>query len=324
VTLVDGHGRRFHYLRLSVEDACDYRCRYCLPGGYHKEESEPPLMLEEIRRLVAAFAGMGFWKVRLTGGEPTVRRDIVEIARAVARTPGVRRLALSTNGARLAALAAELQEAGVTAVNVSVDSLNAARFREMTGRDDLRKVLDGVERALALGLTVKVNAVLMKGVNDGEFKDFVALVKSRPIEARFIELMPVADNMGFFMERHLKAASLVDWLAADGWSEASRGEGDGPARRFTKQGYRGSIGVIAPYAKSFCANCNRLRVTSRGRLRLCLFAEGEHSLRPLLREEGQTGELQACVRTLLGLKDVSHFLTDGKIGDARHFAAIGG
>ena len=137
--MVDSHGRTFSYLRLSVEDACDYRCQYCLPHGYVKEEPEPPLSVDEIRRLVAAFAGMGFWKVRLTGGEPTVRKDIVEIARVVANTPGIRRVALSTNGARLAALAGDLHAAGVNAVNVSVDSLDAERFRNITGHDDLPK-----------------------------------------------------------------------------------------------------------------------------------------------------------------------------------------
>lgn len=324
MTLVDGFGRRFHYLRLSVTDACDYRCRYCLPHGYHQEEPEPPLTSDEIRRLVRAFAAMGFWKVRLTGGEPTVRRDLIEIARVVAGTPGVRRVALSTNGARLAALAADLKSAGVSAVNVSVDSLNRERFREVAGRDDLPKILDGIERALALGMTTKLNAVLMKSVNDAEFGDFLDLTRERPLEARFIELMPVADNMEFFAARHLKASSLVDFLAADGWTESPRAEADGPARRFTKEGHAGSVGVIAPYAKDFCSSCNRLRVTSRGRLRLCLFAEGEHSLRSLLQDDGQCDELQASVRSLLGLKEVSHSLPDGNVGDARHFAAIGG
>jgi cyclic pyranopterin phosphate synthase len=324
VTLADSFGRTFHYLRLSVEDACDYRCLYCLPSGYRKEEPEPPLSVDEIRRLVAAFAGMGFWKVRLTGGEPTVRRDIVEIASAVARTPGVRRTALSTNGARLSALAAPLAAAGVSAVNVSVDSLDRARFAEITGRDDLPKVLDGVARALDLGLTVKVNAVLMKGLNDGEFARFVDLARERPIGVRFIELMPTADNIDFFSARRLKAESLTGWLAENGWTESPRAEADGPARRFSKPGHAGSVGVIAPYAKDFCASCNRLRVTSRGRLRLCLFAEGEHSLRPLLRSDSQLAELQNCVRSLLGRKDPSHYLPEGRLGDTRHFAAIGG
>jgi cyclic pyranopterin phosphate synthase len=324
VTLADSFGRTFHYLRLSVEDACDYRCRYCLPGGYKKEDPEPPLSVDEIRRLTAAFADMGFWKVRLTGGEPTLRRDLVEIAAAVSGTPGVKRLALSTNGARLLDLADSLAQAGVGAVNVSVDSLEPARFRELTGQDHLPRILAGVERALELGLDVKLNAVLMKGLNDGEFARFVELARERPLGVRFIELMPTADNMDFFTERHLKAESLVAWLVENGWSEAPRAEADGPARRFQKPGHAGSVGVIAPYAKDFCATCNRLRVTSRGRLRMCLFAEGEHSLRPFLQRDGQRAELQESVRNLLGRKDVSHYLPEGKLGDTRHFAAIGG
>ena len=322
--LADSFGRKFHYLRLSIEDACDYRCRYCLPEGYKKEEPEPPLSVDEIRRLTAAFADMGFWKVRLTGGEPTLRRDLVEIAAAVAGTPGVKLVALSTNGARLLALADDLARAGVGAVNVSVDSLDPERFREVTGRDHLPQVLAGIERALALGMDVKLNAVLMKGLNDGEFSRFVDLAREKPLGVRFIELMPTSDNADFFKERHLKAESLVSWLTENGWSERPRAEADGPARRFQKHGYAGSVGVIAPYAKDFCSTCNRLRVTSRGRLRMCLFAEGEHSLRPLLQRDDQRAELQENVSTLLGRKDPSHYLPEGKLGNTRHFAAIGG
>jgi GTP 3',8-cyclase len=324
VTLADSFGRQFHYLRLSVEDACDYRCRYCLPGGYKKEEPEPPLSVAEIRRLTAAFADMGFWKVRLTGGEPTLRRDLVEIATAVGSIPGIRRVALSTNGARLLELADGLAKAGVGAVNVSVDSLVPSRFREITGHDHLPQILAGIARAQELGMDVKINAVLMKGLNDQEFAQFVELAREKPVGVRFIELMPTADNKDFFNERHLKAESLVAWLIENGWTETPRAEADGPARQFKKAGHAGSVGVIAPYAKDFCGTCNRLRVTSRGRLRMCLFAEGEHSLRPLLQRDEQKLELQDSVRTLLGRKDVSHYLPDGKIGSTRHFAAIGG
>ena len=285
MTLVDGFGRSFRYLRLSVEDACNFRCRYCLPNGFHKTEAEEPLSLAEIGRLVRAFAGLGFWKVRLTGGEPTVRQDIVEIARATAGTPGIRRVALSTNGYRLLELAPDLKDAGVSAVNVSVDSLDAARFAGLTGRDGLAGVLAGIERSLGLGLETKVNAVLMKGLNDDEFGRFVEMARERPLSVRFIELMPVADNMNFFTERHLKADSLVAWLGENGWTERARGEGAGPAREFHKNGYQGSVGVIAPYAKDFCASCNRLRVTSRGKLRLCLISEADHTLRPLLQDD---------------------------------------
>ncbi|MBI3289455.1 MAG: GTP 3',8-cyclase MoaA, partial [Elusimicrobia bacterium] len=277
MALVDGFGRSFHYLRLSVEDACNFRCRYCLPNGYHKAETDSPLSVAEIGRLIRAFAGIGFWKVRLTGGEPTVRQDIIQIAETAARAPGVRRVALSTNGYRLAELAADLQRAGICAVNVSVDSLEPARFAELAGKDFLATVLAGIDRSLELGLEAKINCVLMKGLNDGEFGRFVELARERPLGVRFIELMPVADNADFFAAHHLKASALVSWLGEQGWTERARGEGDGPARAFSKEGYAGSVGVIAPYAKDFCASCNRLRVTSRGRLRLCLFSEGEHS-----------------------------------------------
>ena len=324
MTLVDGFGRSFHYLRLSVEDACNFRCRYCLPGGFHKTEADEPLSVDEIARLTRAFAGLGFWKVRLTGGEPTVRQDIVRLADTVARTPGVRRVALSTNGYRLNELAAELKSAGVCAVNVSVDSLDPARFAELTGQGRLEEVLAGVDRSLELGLETKINAVLMKGLNDAEFAAFVALTRERPLSVRFIELMPVADNTDFFARHHLKAEALATWLSEQGWTERPRREGDGPARAFIKDGYLGSVGIIAPYAKDFCGSCNRLRVTSRGRLRLCLFSEADHSLRPLLRDDGQLVELQERVKSLLGLKEVSHYLPEGKMGNAKHFAMMGG
>lgn len=323
MTLVDGFGRSFHYLRLSVEDACNYRCRYCLPHGYHKTEADAALSVAEIGRLARAFADIGFWKVRLTGGEPTVRQDIVRVVETVARTPGVRRVALSTNGYRLLELAADLKAAGVSAVNVSVDSMNAARFAELTGKDSLGDVLAGIDRSLELGLETKINAVLMKGHND-EFREFVELTRERPLSVRFIELMPVADNMEFFTQRHLKAESLVAWFGENGWAERARQDGDGPARAFHKSGYQGEVGVIAPYAKDFCGSCNRLRVTSRGRLRLCLFSEGEHSLRDLLQNDAQAPELQARVKTLLGLKEASHYLPEGKFGDTPHFARMGG
>lgn len=324
MTLVDGFGRAFHYLRLSVEDACNFRCRYCLPTGYHKTEAALPLSVAEIGRLTRAFAQLGFWKVRLTGGEPTVRQDIVEIARTAVGTPGVRKVALSTNGYRLKDLALELKTAGVAAVNVSVDSLDQARFAELTGKDSLNDVMAGVNKSLELGLETKINAVLMKGFNDNEFGQFVGLTREQPLSVRFIELMPSTDNMDFFSKHHLKAEALVAWLGENGWAERERKEGDGPARNFEKKGHLGSIGVIAPYAKDFCGSCNRLRVTSRGRLRLCLFSEADHSLRAFLQNDDQAPELQEQVKSLLGLKEVSHHLPEGKMGNTKHFAMMGG
>lgn len=323
--LVDGFGRSFQYLRLSVEDACNFRCRYCLPDGYERKDPEPPLSLAELRRVASAFADLGFWKIRLTGGEPTLRRDIVDIAAAVAAQPGVRVVSLSTNGYRLVELAAPLKAAGVRTVNVSVDSLDPETFRRITGHDRLAAVLAGVERCLELGFeSVKVNVVMLKGVNDGELGAFLGWTRRAPVSVRFIELMPTGTTAEYFSERHVPASGLVSRLGAEGWRELPREPGDGPSRRFGREGHAGQVGVIAPYAADFCSTCNRLRVTSRGRLRLCLFAEHESSLRPWLRSDDQRTELQERLRVLLGRKEVSHYLPEGRVGDVRHFAGMGG
>lgn len=321
--LVDSFGRVFRYLRLSLEDACNFRCVYCLPGGYHKASEEPPLSIEEIRRLARAFAAMGVWKVRLTGGEPTTRRDLPEAIRAVSQTPGMRRLALSTNGHRLAELAGALREAGLDAVNVSVDSLKPERFARITGRDVLPAVLEGIHRCLTLGLETKINAVLLQGTRD-ELDDFLELTRREPLGVRFIELMRTSDNAAVFESSHLKAENLLRHLKLSGWMETPRLPDDGPARRFVKPGHAGSVGVIAPYAPDFCSTCNRLRVTSRGGLRLCLFAEADFSLRHLLQDDASQERLESTVRDLLSRKEISHYLPEGRFGNARHFAMMGG
>lgn len=307
--MIDNFGRSFHYLRLSVDDACNFRCAYCLPNGFQKTTEEPTLSVAEIRRLVAAFSELGFWKVRLTGGEPTTRRDIVEIAASIK----VKRLALSTNGYRLAELARPLKAAGVHAVNVSVDSLHREQFEKITGRDMLDQVLAGVDAALSAGLEVKINAVLLKDLDVAPFFEY-----AKKVPVRFIELMKTGDHPEFFERNHVPASSV----ALDGWTELPRKEGDGPARRFVRDG--AEIGLIAPYSKDFCNTCNRLRVTARGALRLCLFSDGQASLRDLLQRDDQKDELQRRVRSLLGLKEQSHHLQEGLVGSARNFALMGG
>ncbi len=322
--LTDGFGRVFHYLRLSVEDACNFRCLYCLPNGFHRADELPPLTVDEIRRLTRAFAGMGLWKIRLTGGEPTVRADIAAIAEAVSRQPGVRKVSLSTNGYRLMELAAPLQRAGVTSVNVSVDSLDAERFKRITGHDKLAAVWAGIERCLELGLETKINAVLMKDLNGDELGKFFEVARRLPVSVRFIELMPTSDNSELFAKSHLSGNVVVERLQSEKWTEKPRMEGAGPARLFGSLESVGTIGVIAPYSKDFCASCNRLRVTSRGGLRLCLFAEADFSLRHLLQGDDQLPELQQTIRDLINKKEVSHYLPDGKIGNVKHFAMMGG
>lgn len=330
--LQDSFGRRFSYLRLSVTDACNFRCVYCLPNGYKRPEAGAqtraelaPLAQNEIQNLIEGFAEMGTCKVRLTGGEPTLRHDFLDIAHKVSQVPGVAKVAVSTNGFRLKQLARPLLEAGVTAVNISMDSLDRKTFADITGTDQLPQVLEGIEEALAVGFSaVKVNAVLLRGLNDLSLQEFLTWIKDKPIAVRFIELMPTGQTKAFFTEHHLSSTAIAVKLERLGWQVKARGPVDGPAVEYVHPDYLGRLGLIAPYAKDFCASCNRLRVTSLGGLRLCLFGEGNHSLRDLLQDASQREELKARVVKLLTAKEISHYLPEGHYGNNDTFSAMGG
>lgn len=323
--LEDRFGRRFSYLRLSVTDVCNFRCSYCLPDGFHKENNDAVLGISEIRRLVRVFAGMGLWKIRLTGGEPTVRPDFCDVARTVADVPGIRKVAFTTNGYRLPERARDYYAAGLRAINVSIDSLDPRRFHEITGHDRLGEVAGGVQAALEAGFeSVKINTVLLKGLNDDELDGFVDFVRDRPVSLRFIELMQTGENLSYFRRHHLPATVVKENLLARGWRLVGRADGAGPAVEYEHPLSRGKIGLIAPYAKDFCATCNRLRVSARGHLHLCLFGAGGFDLRPWLQEDGQDEDLRARVLELLTRKKVSHFLQDGETGVRGHLASIGG
>lgn len=323
--LQDPFGRRFPYLRLSVTDVCNFRCGYCLPDGYAKTGGHQFLSVEEIRRLVTAFATLGTWKIRLTGGEPTLRQDFTAIAHTIANIGGVRKLAFTTNGYKLPERAQAFYDAGLRAINISIDSLDPARFAALTGHDRLREVADGVEAALEAGFeAVKVNTVLLRGINDAALDDFLAFIENRPISLRFIELMQTGENSAYFRDHHAPASLIGDQLRARGWAEQPRAIGAGPAIEFAHADYAGRIGLIAPYAKDFCASCNRLRVSARGELHLCLFGEAGHDLRPLLQHDSQQAGLQARITAALQFKRSGHFLHEGNTGIRRHFAAIGG
>ena len=322
--LRDSFGRRFSYLRLSIIDACNFSCTYCLPNGYKKAPGEAAyLNPSEIKNLIRCFAELGTYKVRLTGGEPTLRKDFLEVARSISETPGIERIALSTNAFRLKELAPKLRDAGISSLNISIDSLDPKVFSKITGSHQLQDILDGIEIALHSGFEeIKINAV--KNLNDDSFQSFMDWAKTEPVVVRFIELMPTHDNKQLFKDHHISSKILRDDLLARGWSPKVRGEADGPAEEFTHPDYRGRMGLIAPYAKDFCANCNRLRVTSRGALRLCLFGEGNHSLRDLLQSPDQKEELQMRLVSLLQKKEISHYLPEGKYGNNFSFSSMGG
>jgi len=328
--LVDAFGRRLTYLRVSVTDRCNLRCSYCLP-----EDADFPfgdrdfLSPGEIEAMVGALVRLGIRRVRLTGGEPLVRRDILEIVRRVKALPGVENLALSTNGTELARLAPALKSAGVDRVNVSVDSLDPERFREVTRGGDLELVWRGIEAALAAGLDpVKLNAVLLSGAGGlADAERLAALTLDHPLSVRFIERMPTEVNQGLQAEEFLSAdevrarleARFGPLLAA---STASPRTGPAAAYRFA--GARGEVGFITPLSHTFCADCNRLRLTARGELRLCLFADRVHPLRHLLAAPRPEAALEAEILRVLQDKPAEHKLTQGDYGNLVSFMQIGG
>lgn len=324
-SLVDGFGRSFPYLRLSLTEACNFRCSYCLPDGYRANGRPTFLEQDEIRRLLRGFAGLGMRKVRLTGGEPSLRKDLPEIIAIAAGTPGVRKVAMTTNGCLLLKKARQWREAGLTALNVSVDSLDAARFQAITGHDRFQDVIDGVELALGLGFdSVKLNAVLLRGLNDDALPQWLDYLRERDVSVRFIELMRTGDNKDYFERHHVRAETLRQQLLDAGWTLVPRAADAGPALEFRRPDYRGRIGIIAPYSKDFCAGCNRLRVTARGDLRLCLFGEFGIPLRPLLQSDDDHEALMGRIATQLGLKAAGHGLHQGNSGITPHLASIGG
>jgi GTP 3',8-cyclase len=323
--LKDGLGRQLHYLRLSVTDRCNFRCAYCLPDGCARGTAAEALSIVEIGRLVRAFAALGVWKVRLTGGEPTIRRDVTEIVRTVAAVPGIRRVGLTTNGYRLAPMAAALREAGLGSLNVSVDSLDPARFEEITGVPVPDRTVGGVEAAIASGIEpVKVNVVLLRGMEDRELDAFLEWTRRAPVHVRFIELMQTGENAAFFREHHVSADEIRRKLEQRGWTRLAKDEMDGPATSYGRAGHAGRAGLIAPYSPGFCSSCNRVRVSSTGDLQLCLFGERGVPLRPWLQSDDQQRQLVQRIEAAVADKPASHFLRDGAVGATTTLASIGG
>ncbi len=323
--LQDAHGRSFEYLRLSITEVCNFSCSYCLPDGYRKKPGPGFMRLDEIARLARAFAELGTWKIRITGGEPSVRRDFTQVIETLAAIAGVRRLATTTNGYRLKENAQSWHKAGLQAINVSVDSFKPNIFHKVTGHDRLDEVKAGIDACLEANYeAVKVNAVLLKGINDNDLGSFLDYVKNRPVGMRFIELMRTGDNAAYFNRYHVPATVVSEALEREGWVRKTREPGAGPAVDYVHGDYAGSIGLIAPYSKDFCKSCNRLRVSALGKLHLCLFTEFGMNLRPLLQADEQLDELKTFLGRSLQSKAVSHFLDDGITGGNHRFADIGG
>ncbi len=313
--LLDDYYRQINYLRVSVTDRCNLRCRYCMPEeGVEAVRHEELLTYEEILRVVAVFARNGISKIRLTGGEPLVRRGVVDLIRGIADTKGVRDLSLTTNGVLLKEYAADLVEAGLRRVNVSLDTLRPDRFAYITRRDKFTEVWEGIEEVLRQRLSpVKINIVVMQGFNDDEIGDFARLSLTYPLHVRFIEFMPVGEGNGWHEGQVIPSSRIIEEIRGVGELIPIQGhEDDGPATRYYMRGGKGEIGFISPISSHFCTRCNRLRLTPDGRIRTCLFSDEEIDLKEAVRDSAGEEEIEEILYRALQAKPEGH-----RIGDLR-------
>jgi len=328
--LTDPQGRAYSYLRLSVTDRCDFACVYCMPPGGEEDHAVRPELLafEEAARLVSIFARMGVERVRFTGGEPLVRRDVVRLVRLVREQSGVSQLVMTTNASRLAALAAALREAGLTGVNVSLDSLDPSRFTEITRGGDLSRVIAGIEAAQDAGLSVKLNVVALGALNLGEAGRIVDWAWERGITPRFIELMPLGEAANLPETCFAPRSTLVRALGERvDEGPGLRNDGHGPARYLdARDGSGRRVGFITAVSDEFCASCNRVRVTARGEIRACLASRTAISLRDLLRAGAGDERIAWGIHQALGTKLRGHFFTDDGVDEHRRvgMSLIGG
>jgi cyclic pyranopterin phosphate synthase len=309
--LLDAQGRRMTYLRLSITDRCNFRCTYCSPASWGGKKDL--LSPEEFSRIVSVFASMGIQRVRLTGGEPLIRPDILEISQRISSTPGVQRVAITTNASHLEKLAVPLREAGVSQLNMSLDTLSEETFRRISKQGDFAATLRGIDAAAQAGFdSLKLNVVVMRGVNDGEAPALVRYAHQRGITPRFIELMP------FGQGTPVPTAELVEQIQAAGTPlapeppEDASSASSGPARYWRAP--TGRVGFISPLTQNFCGGCNRVRVASNGDLRSCLGGRAQAPLHQLIRGGASDAELALAIRGALGEKPEGHRFTEAGNG----------
>ena len=325
--MFDRYQREIHYLRLSVTDLCNLRCRYCMPDGVEKLEREAVLTYEEFLRLAALFARCGIDTVRVTGGEPLVRKNVAQLVAGLKATPGIRRVTLTTNAVLLAEQLPALLDAGLDSVNISLDTLRPEVFRQITARDDFAAVQAGLQAALDSGLPVKLNCVPQAGVNEAELETLAALAQEHALQVRFIEMMPIGYGaaMPCISGPELRARFARRWPELAPLSAAQEHAlGDGPAVYYTVPGWQGSIGFIAAVHGKFCASCNRVRLTSQGFLRPCLASETGCDLRALLRSGADDAQLLAAIRETIWAKPREHHFNDSSMPATRGMYRIGG
>lgn len=316
--LTDRFGRTHDYLRISVTDKCNLRCVYCMPEEGMEFEPDSRLMGDdEIVRIVETAAGMGIRKLRITGGEPLVRKDLDRLIARLSAIEGIEDIALTTNGIFLAPRAERLREAGLTRVNISLDSMREDRFRLITRGGDVHKVLEAIEASVRVGFSpIKLNVVLMKGLNDDEIADFLKLTLERGLTVRFIEYMPIGHEDDNWRERYLPLSAVLETCASLGWTYEAAGSvyGNGPSENYRIAGALGTFGLIHPVSDHFCASCNRLRLTADGQIKPCLYWNYESDVRSVSRDPEA---IERVFRAALDLKPENHEMAQALAKTAR-------
>ncbi len=322
----DSFARPINYLRLSVTDRCNFRCMYCMPlQGVKALDHSDILSYEEIMLVAKAAAGLGINKVRLTGGEPLVRADLSNLVEMLSAIDGIDDLTLTTNGSLLRRHARELKEAGLSRVNISLDTLRPEKFEQVTRLGRLEEVLLGAEIARKAGLyPIKFNTVVMRGINDDEIINFARKTIEDGWHVRFIEFMPIGESSGENNGRFISIAEITEHIEKLGTLESGKLDGNGPARYYRLPGATGTIGFISPVSNHFCYQCNRLRLTADGRLRPCLLSDDEIDLRGPLREGASAGDLKSLIEKAIESKPKGHSLGSGGTGWNRNMCQIGG
>ena len=327
--LKDKFGRTFPYIRMSITDVCNFKCGYCLPNGYQVDKSDNRkfLHLDEIRRLAKCFSLLGVNKIRITGGEPTVRKDFFDIIKVLKFDTGIENIAITTNGYHLDQKAKLLAKSGLTGINISIDSLNQETFKNITGHDRLPEILKGIEILQDIGFkNIKINAVLLNGINSSrkDFDKWSKFIEKNKIDFRYIELMRTGDNLEYFKKYHVSSKIFKEYLNEKKWIYQTFGKDAGPSLNYINPKFKGKFGIIAPYSKDFCKSCNRLRITSRADLRLCLFGNTGLNLRHLLKKDDQLEELRDLILKQMQFKKESHYLELGDTGSTKNLSKTGG
>lgn len=324
---LDRFGRNIHYLRISLTDRCNLRCVYCMPEDITFRPRAELMQDDELLHLVRLFTQLGFDKFRLTGGEPTVRAHVVDLVQGIASTPGVRSLSMTTNGILLKSLAEPLTQAGLQRVNVSIDSLDPAKFKRLTRWGDVSDVMDGIEAAERAGLTpIKLNAVIVRGYNEEDVVELSRLTLDHPWQMRFIEMMPFGDVAEFQQSQTVRAAEMRERIrsALGPLTPVDGGKLDGEARLYRLENAIGEIGFIASVTEPFCASCTRARLTADGKLRLCLLRDKEVDLLTPLRAGATLDELRQLILDGVWHKPWGHGLAHNVVPMNRVMSEIGG